>query len=119
MAAEAYYQTSRGRGSFRGRGGGGRGGGGGGCGGGKSSEGENENCFICRGSYQWRRDYPRKEEGCTWCGGKNHIKKTCYEKKNGVEEVEQEGQVVIEEMVDEVKKDKAVLKRRGGGARAY
>ena len=43
-----------------------------------------KNCFICGESDQWSIDCSWKEEGCAWCGGKNHIEKTCYDKQSGV-----------------------------------
>ena len=80
MAAEALYQSARGRGNFRGRG---RRGNYGGRGAGRGSEEKSENCFRCGESDHWSRECPKKDSVCTWCGGVGHIEKTCYSKVNG------------------------------------
>ena len=82
MLAEVYYQSSRGRGNFRGRGRG-RGGSFGGRGTGRSNEEKSENCFRCGESDHWSRECPQKDSVCTWCAGVGHIELTCYSKANG------------------------------------
>ena len=79
MGGESYYQTTRGRGSFRGRGRGSFGG----RGVQKRSQNKTNNYFRCGEANHWGTECPKKDNVCAWCGGTGHIEKRGYGKING------------------------------------